>query len=212
MAEKSQRQEIFGTDDESSTSSCDEAINSSISESDKLGRGAPKKKSNERVRITIQQKMQAVQHFQANKGMTQAALIEWCFHKFGMKKRLGKGTVSAWFKEGGKGQKAKLEKAIATETNPFKLKAKSFKGAHYPELEHELFVWIRRIETKKACLTDDVIMEKARAIAERTKVSDGPKHRKRMLKRMLNLRQPCYSVARGKMMRKKQTIVLSECP
>ena len=69
MAEKSQRQEIFGTDDESSTSSCDEAINSSISESDKLGRGAPKKKSNERVRITIQQKMQAVQHFQANKGI-----------------------------------------------------------------------------------------------------------------------------------------------
>ena len=49
MAEKSQRQEIFGTDDESSTSSCDEAINSSISEPDKLGRGAPKKKSNESV-------------------------------------------------------------------------------------------------------------------------------------------------------------------
>jgi hypothetical protein len=64
----------------------------SISESDKLGRGAPKvpkKKSNERVRITIQQKMQAVQHFQANKGMTQTALIEWCFHKLEMKKKAG---------------------------------------------------------------------------------------------------------------------------
>jgi hypothetical protein len=49
----------------------------STSESDKLlGRGAPKKKFNERVCITIQQKMQAVQHFQVNKGMTQAALIE----------------------------------------------------------------------------------------------------------------------------------------
>jgi hypothetical protein len=76
---------VSGTDDESSTPSCDEAINSSISESDKLGRGVPKKKSDERVRITIQQKMQAAQHFQANKGMTQAALIEWCFHKFEMK-------------------------------------------------------------------------------------------------------------------------------
>ena len=64
-----------------------------------------------RVRITNQQKMQAVAHFQANKGMTQAALIEWCFHKFDVKKRLSKATVSLWFKEGGRGQHAKMLRA-----------------------------------------------------------------------------------------------------
>jgi hypothetical protein len=44
------------------------------------------------------------------------------------------------------------------------LKAKSFQGAHYPELEHELLIWIRRMDTKQACLTDDVIVEQARAM------------------------------------------------
>ena len=56
-------------------------------------------------------------------------------------------------------------------SNPFTLKAKSFKGAHYPELEHELLDWIRCMETNHAGLSDNVILEKARAIAERTKVS-----------------------------------------
>ena len=48
-------------------------------DSSKLGGSAPLRDS--RVRITNQQKMQAVAHFQTNKGMTQAALIEWCFRK-----------------------------------------------------------------------------------------------------------------------------------
>jgi hypothetical protein len=59
--------------------------------------------------------MAEINQLQANKGMTQAALIEWCFHKFEMKKRLGEGTVSAWFKEGGKGLKAKLEQSFYIE-------------------------------------------------------------------------------------------------
>ena len=116
--------------------------------------------------------MEAVQHFEANKGMSQAALIDWCFHKFQMKKKLGKGTVSAWFKEGGKkGQKTQIANAIATETNPFALKAKSMKGPQYPELEQELYAWFRHKETSQACLTDDVLIAKAKEIAERTQVS-----------------------------------------
>ena len=39
-----------------------------------------------------------------------------------MKKKSRQRTVSAWFKEGGKGQK--FDKTIATETIPFTLKAK----------------------------------------------------------------------------------------
>ena len=33
------------------------------------------------ILVYDQQKMQAVAHFQTNKGMTQAALIEWCFRE-----------------------------------------------------------------------------------------------------------------------------------
>ena len=50
---------------------------------------------------------------------------------------------------------------MKSEINPFKLEAKSFQGTHFPELEDELFAWVRRSESKKAFLTDDIITEKA---------------------------------------------------
>ena len=165
MSAKTDRQAIFGTDDESSGDENDHE-DTNPADSVKPGRGAPKTDS--RVWLTVQEKMEAVKHFHDNKGMTQAALIGWCFHKFQMKKRLGKGTVSSWFKEGGKkGQKEKIEKAIAQETSPFVLQAKSFKGSKFPKLEQELFSWFRRNETKQACLTDDILNVKAKEIAER---------------------------------------------
>ena len=43
--------------------------------------------------------MQAVAHFQANKGITQVVLMEWCFHKSDMKKTLSKAAVRLCFKE-----------------------------------------------------------------------------------------------------------------
>ena len=78
MPSKSPRQQIFGTDDEESSSSGDEDKNPS--DSVKPGRGAPKKDT--RIRLSLQQMMEAMQHFDAKKGMSQAALIDWCFHKF----------------------------------------------------------------------------------------------------------------------------------
>ena len=113
----------------------------------KPGGSAPKRES--RVRTTNQKKIEAVAHFKQNKGMTQAALIVWCFHKFEMKKRLSKAAVSSWFKEGGHGQKAKLEKAIAEEINPLVLGQKTFQSSKFPELEDELFALLRRNETEK---------------------------------------------------------------
>ena len=73
MSDKTEQQQIFGTDDE------EDEYPMSQDDSSKLGGSAPRR--NSRVRITNQQKMQAVAHFQTNKGMTQAALIEWCFRK-----------------------------------------------------------------------------------------------------------------------------------
>ena len=84
-----------------------------------------------------------------------------------MKKRLSRAAVSLWFseKKGKRSQKQKLEHAIESEINPFKLAAKSFQGTHFPELEDRLFAWVRRCESRKACLTDDIITEKALSMA-----------------------------------------------
>ena len=68
MSDKTERQQIFGTDDE------EDEYPMSQDDSSKLGGSAPRRES--RVRITNQQKMQAVAHFQTNKGMTLAALME----------------------------------------------------------------------------------------------------------------------------------------
>ena len=84
MSAKTDRQAIFGTDDESSGDENDHE-DTNPADSVKPGRGAPK--TDIRVRLTVQQKMEAVKHFHDNKGMTQAALIGWCFHKFQMKTR-----------------------------------------------------------------------------------------------------------------------------
>ena len=116
MTEQTPRQESVGTEGEPSASSSDETTNSTSS--DKKGHGYPK--NMKRVRLCNQQKIEAVQHFKSNPGMTQAALIDWCFHKFGMQKSRQSLVQGGW-----KGTTAKLEKAIASEVNPFVLKAKS---------------------------------------------------------------------------------------
>ncbi len=84
-----------------------------------------------------------------------------------MKKKLSRGAVSLWFseKQGKRSQKVKLEHAVKAEVNPFKLAAKVFQGTHFPELEDELFAWVRRFESLKTCLTDDLITEKALSMA-----------------------------------------------
>jgi hypothetical protein len=81
-----------------------------------------------------------------------------------MKKKLSRATVSLWFseKKGKKGQKEKLEHAVEAEINPFKLAAKSL--TNFQELEDGMFAWVRRCESRKACLTDDIITEKASAV------------------------------------------------
>ena len=87
MSTKTDRQAIFRTDDESSGEEVDHEY-TNPADSVKL-------KTDSRVQLTVQQKMEAVKHIHDNNGMTQAALIGWCFHKFQMKKGLEKGTVSS---------------------------------------------------------------------------------------------------------------------
>ncbi len=58
--------------------------------------------------------------------------------------RTSDGCLTSWFKEGGKGQRARLENATKTATHHLKFEAKSVKGAYFSEMDHELFVWIQR--------------------------------------------------------------------
>jgi hypothetical protein len=97
-----------------------------------------------RARLTATQKIQAMKYFEETPGMSYGQLMDWCYQKFEMSKKLSKATVSLWFSEkaGKRSQKDKIKHAIQAETNPFKLASKSFQGAHFPDLEHELFAWV----------------------------------------------------------------------
>jgi hypothetical protein len=157
---------IFGTDSESESELCEdsEASRSAVGSSKQ-----PRSEGSHRARLTVAQKMEAMKHYQENPGMSYPQLIEWCFKKIEMTKKLSKAAVCFWFseKKGKRSQKEKLEQAVQVEINPFKLAAKSFQGTHFPELEDELFAWVCRCESRKACLTDDIITEKALSIAAR---------------------------------------------
>ena len=75
MSVKTVHHLMFGTDQDAD----DDPIVQDVAalHDEKLGGSSPKRES--RVGITNQQKMEAVAHFKQNKGMTQAALLYWCF-------------------------------------------------------------------------------------------------------------------------------------
>ena len=158
------KEQIFGTDSESELEPCEDrdASGSAVGSSKR-----PRSEGSRRARLTVAQKIEAMKHYRENPGMSYPQLIEWCFKKFDMKNKLSKAAVCLWFseKKGKRSQKEKLEHAVEAEINPFKLSAKSFQGTHFPELEDELFAWVRRCESRKACLTDDIITEKALSMA-----------------------------------------------
>jgi hypothetical protein len=161
---------IFGTESDSDHELSDESnVQDHISAGSAVGSGkkraAPEKSL--RARLNLSQKMEAMKYFGENPGMTYPKLIEWCYKKFDMKKKLSTSAVSLWFsdKAGKRSQKEKLKVAMESETIPCKLAAKSLQGTHFPELEDELFGWVRRCESRKACLTDEIITEKALSMA-----------------------------------------------
>ncbi len=53
--------------------------------------------------------------------------------------------------------KRQLEHAVEAEVTPFKLAAKKIQGTHFPDLDDELFAWVHRCESRKACPTVDII-------------------------------------------------------
>ena len=97
-----------------------------------------------RERLSMHQKLRAVQHFEANK-ITQKELAVWMFKNLKLKKEPSKAAVSKMFKP------AELIriKAFTTETNPALLNRKGALQPRFPELEDKLFAWFRRIDSRR---------------------------------------------------------------
>ncbi len=97
------REAIFETDsDPESYPSSESSINnedSTQSAAASSGKKRPAPKTKKRARLTAAEKLQAMQHYEANPGMTYDKLIDWCYAKFDMDKRLSKSAVSLWFSE-----------------------------------------------------------------------------------------------------------------
>ena len=84
---------IFGTD--SDPLPCDESIEEDRESSQSAAVSSKKRsvpESNQRVRLSVAQKMEAVKHFEANPGMTYPKLVDWCYKKYEMKKKLSAST------------------------------------------------------------------------------------------------------------------------
>ena len=155
-------EEIFGEppDDDDSPPSA-----SKKKSTEKKSRGDPE--GMQRVHLQLWEKIKTVQHYAANPKMPHPKMIAWCFSTFKMPKRLSAGAMSKLLKADSVKHYLQLAK---TETNPHVLNSKSCKGGHFPVLEQELFSWFRRKETQHAALTDDIICEKAKQIAEKMQI------------------------------------------
>ena len=75
--------------------------------------------------------------------------------------------MSLWFseKERKKRPKGETRTCYRIRDQSFQIGCKSFQETYFPELEDGLFAWVRRCESRKACLTDDIITEKALSMA-----------------------------------------------
>ena len=83
-----------------------------------------------RERLTMQQKLKAVQHFEKNR-MSQKDLREWMYKTLMLKKRPSKSAVANMFRP----KDLARIKSFHDQTNPHRLQQKSSKQSHFPELE-----------------------------------------------------------------------------
>mmetsp|Transcript_52392 Transcript_52392/g.109306 ORF Transcript_52392/g.109306 Transcript_52392/m.109306 type:complete len:132 (-) Transcript_52392:1330-1725(-) len=118
--------ELFDTSAGSSVE--EEAEQISKQQSSKKSKGAPVA----RVRLSQQEKMKLVHYHLANPLISQKELIDWCFKKFDMKKRLSVGAMCGLLKPA---NVARFKQLHENEINAYVLNSKSSKGGLFPDLE-----------------------------------------------------------------------------
>ena len=87
-----------------------------------------------RERITLQQKLTAIQHFDKNR-ITQKELGDWMYKTFMFKKKLSKSAVANMFRP----KDLARIKSFEQQTNPHLLPLKSAMQPRFPQLEEKLF-------------------------------------------------------------------------
>lgn len=147
------KEDIFGADDGESAPvpiPAHVAVNSSPSCSEDESKSSGKRagKAPSRERLSMQQKLKAIQHFEKNR-MNQTELANWMFKNLKLTKVPNKAAVSKMLRK----EEFNRIKAFAADTNHFMLQKKSTKPSQFPQLEDLLFACFRRIETVPRHLT-----------------------------------------------------------
>ena len=141
------KEDIFGADDSESAPvpiPAHVAVNSSPSCSEDESKSSGKRagKAPSRERLSMQQKLKAIQHFEKNR-MNQTELANWMFKNLKLTKVPSKAAVSKMLRK----EEFNRIKAFAADTNHFMLQKNSTKPSQFPQLEDKLFACFRRIET-----------------------------------------------------------------
>ena len=114
-----------------------------------------------RTRVSEEQKAKAVEHYLKKPSMTYEQLGDWCKDEFKLDKAPSKAAVCAWLKPD---KRKQLIEMLAIETSAARLAAKCNYKPEQPEMESELFSWLRNKEQRKGFITDDILQSKARDI------------------------------------------------
>ena len=141
-------EDIFGEESSTSSTSDEEALTQTAEKARKPPGTAPAR----RMRLSLQQKLAAINHFQSNK-MTHNELAQWMKKQFKLEKEINRSTITKMFRE----TELKRFEGFKGRNKPNQAGKKSSKETSFPELENKLFAWFRRNESKHAVLTDDVV-------------------------------------------------------
>jgi hypothetical protein len=132
---KDGNEDILGDDDAPEPASVvitgSPSENSATSDDDKSS-AKTKGTAPSRERLTMQQKLKAVQHFEKNR-MSQKELCDWMYKNLMLKKRPSKSAIANMFRP----QNLARIKSFKNQTNPHLLQQKSSKPSHFPELEEK---------------------------------------------------------------------------
>jgi hypothetical protein len=127
---------IFGTDSDSDPQPNDESVMEDCDSSQSAAFLSKKprcaQEGNQRARLSesVAQKMEAMRYYEDNPGLSYPRLIDWCFKKIGMKKKLSTSAVSLCFSEKAekKSQKGKSNKTWKQRSTLSNWQQKAFKA------------------------------------------------------------------------------------
>jgi hypothetical protein len=124
-----------------------------------------------RVRLTMEQKAKLSVFAADHSHLSRQALINWAVKEFDLKETPAPSLITS-LKKDAKVEWAKNYLPSLQETVSKKLQSKSAKKCDYAELKSKLYAWFTRLEHSQAVVTDELLREKALAIAAELKETE----------------------------------------